>query len=199
MTIDLLKLISRFDVVADRETEHAYFRTRVASVAPYAYLNIIYKPCPQELLAAVHSELRLPQSLVDFYKLWNGSRMFLGALSVRGCLSQGQLLNRSDPSALLPFDLREPDRGLASRLETKGLLRIGTYNSDGSIVCISHDSGRVECYVGADLGRVRQGWASVQEWLMSEISRISLLFDSKGNRLVTDDRLLLPGSEARPN
>jgi len=199
MTIDLLKLISRFDAVADKETEHAYFRTRVASVAPYAYLNIIYKPCPQELLAAVDSELRLPRSLLDFYKLWNGSRMFLGTLSVRGCLPQGQALNRSDPFALLPFDLREPDRRLASRLETKGLLRIGTYNSDGSIVCISRDSGRVECYVGADLGKVRQAWGGLHEWLMGEISRISLLFDSKGNRLVMDERLLLPGSEVRPN
>lgn len=199
MTIDLLKLISRFDAVADRETEHAYFRTRVASVAPYAYLNIIYKPCPQEVLAAVHSELHLPQSLVDFYKLWNGSRMFLGALSLRGCLRQGQLLNRSDPFGLLPFDLREQNRGLASRLETNGLLRIGTYTLDGSIVCISRDTGRVECYVGAELERVRQSWGSLQEWLMSEISRISLLFDPKGNRLATDERFLLPGGEARPN
>ncbi len=197
MTIDLLKLISRFEEVSDRETEHGYFRTRVPTVAPYAYLNIIYKPCASEVLGAVHAELRLPAALFDFYRVWNGARMFLGALSVRGCLPEGQRINRSDPFALLPFDLRESDRALASVLDREGLLRIGTYNHDGSIVCMSRDSERVQCYHEADIGRVRQAWSSLSEWLVSEIARLSLLFDSKGHPLAPEDLLLPPGREGR--
>jgi hypothetical protein len=197
--LDLLALLSRFDNLSDRETDHAYFRTLVPSVAKYGYLSVVFKPQAPDIVAAVSTELNLPPALCEFYTSWNGARLFFGALSIRGCLPAGQLLNRSDPFALLPFDLRESGRGLASRLERKGLLRIGTYNADGSIVCISRDSGRVECYVEEDLGRVRQAWGSVNEWLVSEIARISLLFDSKGNRLVTNGRFLLPGTEARPN
>jgi hypothetical protein len=199
VAINLLKLLSRFDEVSDRETEHAYSRTLVPSVAEYGYLNIVYKPQAPGVVAAGDTALRLPATLLAFYAAWNGARLFFDVLSIRGCLPSGQRYNRSDPFAVLPFDLRESDRSLACQLDEAGVIRIGTYNSDGSAVCMQRDSRQVECYIGKDLARPRERWSSLDEWLISEISRLSLFFDSAGKALISNDRLLLPGSGATPD
>jgi hypothetical protein len=199
MAIDLLNLIARFDDVSDRETDHAYFRTRVRSVAEYGYLYIVYKPPARDIVAAVDADLRFPPALREFYADWNGARLFFSALAIRGCLPSGQVYNRSDPFAVLPFDLGEVDRRSDHQLDEAGVICIGTYRSDGSVVCMHRDSGQVDCYVGRDLARVRREWSTLEEWMVSEITRLSLFFDSAGNCLISDEGLFLPGGDERPN
>src|SRR5262249_12662391 len=44
MTLDFLKMVSRFRQVDDLESNTAFFRTRVPWIAPKAYLNMVFKP-----------------------------------------------------------------------------------------------------------------------------------------------------------
>jgi hypothetical protein len=194
MPIDLLALLGKFEAVSDRETPDAYFRTHVPAVGSSAYLNIVYKAPPKTVLDEVDREVRLPNSLRDFYTSWNGARLFVGALSVYGCVPTGQLLNRADPFKLLPFDVREVNHEFTRQTKNAGLVCIGSYSYDRSIVCMHRETQSVACYVGKDFSKRRQEWGSLDRWLTDEVGRMSLFFDSQGNRLVDKERLL-PGLE----
>jgi hypothetical protein len=179
--------------LADRETEEAFFRTHLPRVGSAAYLNIVYKPASSGVTEEVNRESMFPSSLSEFYRQWNGARLFVGALSVYGCMQTGQLLHRADPTRLLPFDIREVNQEFAEQITDRDLVCVGSYSYDRSIVCVSRRSQSVACYVGEDFDRVRDQWPNLTQWLTDEVSRISLLFDEKGNRLVGKERLL-PGS-----
>lgn len=194
MPINLLKLLGKFESVSNRETAGAYFQTHVPAVGSDAYLNIVYKAAPMAVVREVDRDIRLPASLIDFYTTWNGARLFVGALSIYGCLSIGQTLDRTDPYKLLPFDLRAVNQEFAMRTTDLGLLCIGSYSFDRSIICMRRKTQSVICFVGKHFSKVRMEWTSLELWLTEEIARISLLFDEKGNRLVEKDHLL-PGLE----
>jgi hypothetical protein len=194
MPIDLLAMLGKFETVSDQETPDAYFRTHIPVVGSSAYLNIVYKASPKAVLDEVDQEVRLPESLLDFYNAWNGARLFVGALSVNGCVPTGQLLDRTDPFKLLPFDVRDANKKFTRQTKDAGLVCIGSYSYDGSIVCLHRETQSVSCYVGTDFSKLRQEWRSLDHWLRDEVVRISLLFDTRGNRLVEKERLL-PGLE----
>ena len=194
MAINLLAMLGKFKKLADQETGDAYFRTKVPSVGPDAFLNIVYKAPPRSLFDEIEMELRLPSSLSDFYGHWNGARFFVGGLSVYGCVGLGQQLNRTGPLQLLPFNIREVNREFARQANEAGLVCIGSYSYDRSIVCMRRESQSVVCFVGKDFSNVRQEWNSLERWLTEELLRLSLLFDEEGNRL-TDKEQLLPGLE----
>jgi hypothetical protein len=192
MSIDLLGVLGKFEDASSRETEDAYFRTHVPEVGSGAYLNIVYKAPASAVLQEVERELRLPATLLEFYNAWNGARLFVGALSVYGCLPAGQRIDRTDPLKLLPYDIREVNREFAMQTKVRGLLCIGSYSYDRSIVCMRREPQSVVCYVGTEFSKVRQEWSGVEQWLSGELSRLSLLFDADGKRLVAKESLL-PG------
>lgn len=194
MAINLLAMLGKFKELADQETEDAYFRTKVPSIGPDAFLNIVYKAPPRSLIDEIEMELRLPSSLLEFYGQWNGARFFVGGLSVYGCVRSGQQLNRTSPLKLLPFNIREVNREFARQTNEAGLVCIGSYSYDRSIVCMRRESQSVVCFIGKDFSNVRQEWKSLERWLTEELLRLSLLFDEEGNRL-TDKERLLPGLE----
>ena len=80
MSIDVLDLVADFRVSDDVDNGNATFRTRVPWVGPEAYLHIIYKPAPQDVLRDAIERLRLPVSEVEFLQRHNGGRLFSGAL-----------------------------------------------------------------------------------------------------------------------
>lgn len=194
MAINLLAMLGKFKTIGDRETEDTYYRTKVLSIGPEAFLNVVYKAPHGEVMEDVDLDLRFPSSLSDFYRHWNGARFFVGALSVYGCLRKGQQLDRTSSFKLQPFDIREVNREFLRHTKEAGLICIGSYSYDRSIVCMRRASQSVVCFVGKDFSKVRQEWKDLEHWLADELPRLSLLFDEEGNQL-TDKVRLLPGLE----
>ena len=197
VSVDLLAALGKFRNISDRETDHAYFKTKVPSVAPEAYLNIVYKPAASDIRAELEKELQLPSALAEFYQQWNGAHLFLPGFSIYGCIPRNYLICRTDPSRLLPFNLRELNRECGSQAAKRNLICIGTYSYDGSIVCMRRKSQEIVCYFGEQFGEERQSWSNLDEWLGEEISRLSICFDENGNRLVPKENLL-PGPDPSP-
>lgn len=190
MTIEVLRLLSTFENVNDRESETAFFRTHVPQAGSLAYLNIIFKPAATDVLRRVAVQLRMPAVLSEFLKVQNGAILFSGALSIYGVQRSGQLLNRGDPFFDLPFNIEEENRNWPPP-DSHRFLAIGGYSFDGSIVCID----RSDC----SLSRFSRGeqellkaplfkWPSLQGWLTTEIARLSVLFDRRGTRLVDESQ-----------
>lgn len=197
--INLLQALSNFPPVNDRDSGTAHYRTHVPWVAPLAYLHIIFKPAPNDVLSAAAQRLKMPSALVDFLEDQNGAILFSGALSISGVHGVGQLLNRTDPFLRQPFDIELENHNYPPH-DPDQFLAFGGYGFNGAAVCIDRSDSRVYLFKRGDIGLVAEpsgAWESIEHWITSEIARLSLLFDSTGKRLV-DEALTVP-RESRPS
>lgn len=197
MSVEILSLLSAFRSRADEESQLAYFRVPVSWLGPHAYLNIVFKPCPQSLLAEAARRLRMPSPLIDFLKLQNGASLFAGALGIYGVRSPGQLLKRDERLFHLPFDIEEENYSWPP-FDCGRLLAIGGYGFDGSTVCIDRSDLRVHLFRRGDhilSATASASWRDLDEWISNEISRLSSFFDQDGKRLV-DESLTVPPATA---
>lgn len=191
----LAALLTKFRPFDDRESEMAFFQTKVPWVAPEAYLNIIFKPAPADALKVAARALEMPQGLCDLLKIQNGAILFAGTLSIYGVHRPGQLLNRSDRFSLPPFNIHDhqPD------FDSDRLLAIGGYGVDGSRACLDRRSLRVELWPRDEPGlHPRITWETLDQWLLTEIGRLSMLFNEEGKLLVPKSETL-PVRAGRPN
>lgn len=194
MTVDLIKMLNKFKNIDDVETEDAYFKTRVPSVAPFGYLNIVYKPAPMERRKEVSRELDLHADLEQFYNRHNGARLFLGSLSVFGILPEHYSLERTDPFKLLPFDLLDINARLSRHLRRRNVLAVGSYRHNRSRVYFDRTTGRLTCIDGDDPEIVRGEWSDFNEWIETEVTRLSCIYDEKGI-LLAPPEVTLPGGD----
>ena len=134
MSIDLPRLLDRFRAFQDFDNTIASYRTLVPWVGPEAYLNIIYRGAPPELLSDVGAKLRFPAPVFEFLAKHNGAKLFSGALVLHGVVEPGRLLNRQDSFSLPPYNIEGASRSW--RIDPQHLLVIGAYQFDGSPVCI---------------------------------------------------------------
>lgn len=190
MTIEVLRLLSAFENINDRESETAFFCTHVPQAGSLAYLNIVFKPAAADVLRRAAVKLRMPGVLAEFLSVQNGAILFLGALSIYGVHRSGQLLNRGDPFFDLPFSIEEENRNWPAPDSTR-FLAIGGYSFDGSMVCIDRRDCSLSLFGRGErdlLPAPLLNWPSLQVWLTTEIARLSMLFNHKGKRLVDESQ-----------
>jgi hypothetical protein len=199
MAANLINLLSRFRNADDRENENAHFRTRLPWVAPLAYLNIVFKPAPKDVLESANQRLAIPPEFTTFLAAQNGAILFSGALTIYGAVRPGQLLNRSDPFSLPAFSL-DDHNPIASRSER--FLAVGAYGFDRTQVCLDRHKPGVWLFRGEetiperDAPPVAKGF---DEWLGDEVSRLSMLFDPGGHRLVSEIETAPKFGNQKPN
>ena len=197
-TFDLMPLLTRFNDVDNFQNETAFFLTRTPTIARQAYLNVLFKPARVELRAEISRKLALTADLQAFYGLYNGACLFGSGLNIYGFRDVGQLLKRSDPFSLPPFDIVKANYDLHESLRLRGLVCFAAYSYDRSFVCSDRESARVHCFVGDRSTETRQTWPTLENWLGSEIARISALFDVQGTPLVPEEQLLPNASAGLP-
>lgn len=192
MSVRLIPLLSRFRNVDDRESETALFLTHVPWVASQAYLNIVFKPAAIDTVRRVARSLELPHTFRNFLESQNGAILFSGALSIYGVHCPGQLLNRSDPFSRLPFDIELENSNHPPDDPTR-LFAIGGYGMDGSRVCMDRYNLKVEVWP-RDTSRLGPNpsfsWSSLNEWIASEVARLSMLFSESGKLLAAESETL---------
>ena len=152
----------------------------------------LFLSLPDDLLSRAATKLKMPVSFVDFLRTQNGAVLFSGALSIYGIHSPGQLLHREDPDFALPFNIEDENQNWppADRVL---YLTIGGYSFDGSRVCINRNDGRVYLFergIQSLLQLPSHSWESLEQWIMSEVIRLTALFDRRGKRLVDESQTL---------
>jgi hypothetical protein len=192
-------LLTRFRAIKDKDFDHISYRTNVPSVAPMAYLNVIFQPPPRELLSQRVAQLTIPSTLASFYAEYNGAALFSGAINIFGLLPDKYLLDRRNWfEKRLPLNIVDVQAEHAHRLDELNMLCFADYGYDRSLVCIERNSQRVYCFVGEAFDAVRATWLNLDEWLETEIERIAMLFDESGILRVSDEKECLP-RECRPS
>jgi hypothetical protein len=188
MAVEILSLLSDSENVEDHESSTAVFRTHVPWVGPSAYLHIVFKPTAVRVLSDAALKLNMPEFLVEFLRIQNGAILFSGALSVYGIHRPGQLLHREDPAFVLPFNIEDANLNWPPVDRTRFLV-FGGYAFDGSSVCIDRTGGQICLFRRGRqtlLSEPAYSWSSLEEWIVSEIARLAMLFDSRGQRLVDE-------------
>jgi hypothetical protein len=194
MAIELLRLLALFENVSDRESDIAYFRTHVPWIGSLAYLHIIFKPAPEDVLADAARRLRMPVPLIEFLARQNGAILFSGALSVDGVHRTGQLLNREDPFSLPPYNIENENNNWPP-YDPERFLGIGGYSFDGSTVCIDRRDQQIYLFERGQETLLQTplcSWQDLDQWITSEITRLSVLFDRRGKALVKEFQTLPP-------
>jgi hypothetical protein len=182
--INLLKVLSLGSKTELLESKTGYFYKNVPSVAPEAYFHVIFKPIAPTLVAAIYDLVAMPKIWKNFLSIQNGANLFSGAICLYGIHPQGQLLNRTGGlDSRLPFNLVSEGRRV-SWLGKELNLVIGSYGFDRSVVCLNREDGSISVYRGKD--ELLASWDAASSWLMDETARLSVLFDSDGNRLVDE-------------
>lgn len=192
----ILSALARFRSIDDTHRRNATFLTTVPSEGPSVYLNILFMPALPSIRASVSKELNVPEPLTAFYAELNGA-FLLRTVFIFGLRpSSGFLYARDDAFGAMPYSLRRIDPGPSPFPLDQ--FEFGSYWQDGSQLTINRNSGEVTCYFGKDPSRVRQNWASFDDWLFSELDRLSPMFDSVGNPLVPAE-FRLPDAAAANN
>jgi hypothetical protein len=198
MSTNLLDLVSRFRDVNNRESEGGFFRTHVPWVGPEAYLNIIFKPAPRDVLADAANRLNIPIVFTEFLAKQNGAILLSGVLSIYGTHRPGQLLNRSDTFSRLAFNI-ELENSNCSPDDPARLLTIGGYGFDGSRVCIDRQDLHIGLFQRGEAGLTptpHRTWKNLDQWIRTETARLCELFDDYGKLLVAESETL-PQAEVR--
>jgi hypothetical protein len=190
--LSLTESLKRFSP-ANLETPNASFLTNLPWIGPAAYLNVIYKPASPTIVNSVAEELHFPPSLVQFYRLYNGACLFLDGLRIYGCLEPNLVIDRTSPLTLPPFDIRAVNREFRGQRGFVGLICIGSYGYDRSMVCMDREKQTIVCFKGTNLLETRKTWQSLEEWMRDELERLVWMFTPDGKRLV-EEHLMVPGA-----
>jgi hypothetical protein len=192
--LNLTDYLNNFKSTNNIETPTAIFMTNLPWISPEAYLNIMYKPASPLLCADIGESLRVPRSLNEFYKTYNGVCLFLDGLRIYGCVPEDNPLDRSNPFALPPFDIKTPNEEFDWHMGKANLICIGSYGYDRSMVCMDRNDQSIICFKGTNFSEKRKTWANLDTWIKEELIRIGRMFSADGHSLVQRN-LMIPGVE----
>jgi hypothetical protein len=181
--INLDSLLSKFENINDFDIEGRHFRTHTPNRAPKAYLNIFYSAINLNKYdySIIPSEFSNELSL--FYQEYNGGRLFAGSFYIYGFWAPSQLLDRSNFKQSLPYNIVDQNNNFLNIQDKPNLVNIGVYSYDLSEVCLDKNTGMVFCYKEQNILNVRAKWNTFNEWIITEINRLSELFSPKGQLL----------------
>jgi hypothetical protein len=122
--------------------------------------------------------ITLSESLREFYRRWNGIKLFAYSLNIYGL--RHSFVRKGD-EAWQPFSLLTPNLQERPIDADDELVFFGGYRRDGSDLAMRESSPKVfRCarYSAQPLNE----WPSFDEMLISEVERLSRLFDEHGRK-----------------
>lgn len=153
---------------------------RAPHIGSEAWLNVIYNPITEDDIVEMEKSMKrmIPVQYRDFLlNCSNGLNITSTTLCLFGCR---KMIGRNIIASRQPFDLVTLNRYKSERPPnaTSDLFFFGGYDWDGSQVYLT-DDGKVHFCTSDDSTSLKE-WASLDDFLSSEIQRIYLLFDDNG-------------------
>lgn len=158
-------------------------------MAPQAWFHAIFPPLENEDVISLDRDIgiQIPDSYRSFLlNCGNGLKLFSGTLTLDGLR---KISGRGLEAAWQPFSLITPNTIERPSDLDKEYLIIGGYGYDDSKLVMAPDGKVYYCLNGS--ANFLENWDSFEELLLTEISRISGLFDGDGKRTV-EGKLTVP-------
>ena len=169
----LIDTVNDFVSIGQKRLEDGtYLIGKVPHVAPKAWLHAIYPPMQGEL------SIQVPSLYLQFLKQINGASLFSGTLDLFGKRNN---YNRDEISVWQPFDIVKPNTIERLHDAKPDYFFFGFYDWDGSLLYFDEKNKIHRC--SSDSSIPLNTWSSFSDFLKSEMSRISLLFDENGREI----------------
>ena len=150
----------------------------IPQIAPMAYLHSFYSGLNESEIEQLQALIAypLPKELKSFYMLFNGLRLFGGALSFYGF--------RPNKVRTIMATLEQPIDIELVNITTfdyhiTNSVYIAYYQDDGSIVGYSLENGKIFRQSKSDKV-ILNSWNSLEEFIQLEYNRLSTLIDDEG-------------------
>lgn len=156
----------------------------VPHVAPEAWFHEVYMPLSNEEISQLEKEIgnAFPDVFREFLLCSNGINLFSDNLRIFGLRTS---FSREGDEAIQPYHMPTLN-GQRPFLCPKTWIFIGSYRSDGSRVFFNTNESAENIKVyrcKKDSTKVVNEWKSFWDWLLSEVERISQLYDANGVRI----------------
>ncbi len=175
---ELISILERKSDATDMKNEMGTRLIRhCPHAAPKAYFHVIYSPLQSHEVMEFEQRLGrpAPKEIKNFLLQANGMMIFSGTLRIFGYVP---LKRKSDTSIYnYPSNIIIPNITARIRGLSEESIVVGFYKHDGSYVSLE-DDGSVVRFEAAKSGRALGVWASFNEWLLSEFSRLDASFGS---------------------
>lgn len=158
-------------------------------VAPKAYLITVFAPIGSKEIKIVESALSkdIPLEYARFLSACsNGLNLFITCFSLYGYMEK---IDRRSDAIPMPFSLEMLNRYERPRNSKDSFFFIGGYNCDGSKLYIDIETGKVH-YCKRNNSTSLYCWESFDAMLISEMKRLTSLFDEAGRIKVPYEQTL---------
>jgi len=166
-----------------------HFIGNIPHVAPEAYFHVVYPPMDDDQISALEHQIgrSLPEELQSFYKQSNGIKLFAYALSIDGMRHS---YVRTGDDAWQPYSIITQNVQERPLDAPETLVFFGGYEYDGSSLGMSPESPVVYRFAPQSVTPLNE-WSSFDDMLISEVRRLSKLFDEQG-QLIDDEAPTTP-------
>jgi hypothetical protein len=165
------------------------------NIGPGARLFTLFSPTSADLVREFEESfgIRFPEQYGHFLtKVANGAFLYNGSLSVFGIRGSRR---RSSPASLwIPHDLWHPNTTERPTWAATGDLIIGAYRDNGARVVTNASDGEVRCQAKKS-GDLLASWKTFEEFLLTEIERLSSAFGPDWLGVFSPNVTFSPGSQ----
>lgn len=177
---EVKKLLFRFEYLGIEKSElGAILIGKAPHIAPMAWLHSLYPTLTEIDVDILEKKLEtiIPKDYKDFLLNYsNGLSIFVSKFSLYGMRKE---IGRTIEASRQPFSLIIPNTIEKPKNAKENHFFIGSYNWDGSKLYIDSETGKVHYCDRWDAMSLYE-WNSFEEMLISEVKRITSLFDEKG-------------------
>lgn len=160
----------------------------VPFIAPHAYLHQIFPPLIISEIEGLQRDIGtpIPEIFVKFLLFSNGLKTFSDSFCINGLR---KINVRAGKLARQPYDITTANCEQRHSKAPKDWLFIGGYGWDGSLLAIDLNGKAFRC--DRSKLNILNTWPSFDGMLISEVMRISQLYDSNG-RVIDENEPTTP-------
>ncbi len=183
---DVLSILNNWANLGSKTTHNG---TRLIGHVPHvgsmAYLHSIFEPLKEEEIDQIEQEIshKLPDELKNFYRHANGGSFFL-TIEINGL--RRNYNRKLNDNVYQPISIRYQNVIDQPISKTEKMVFFGGYELDGSNLYMIDDDPRVFLCPSDNVFPVLYEWENFEFFLLSEVERLSHIFDEKGHQIKED-------------
>lgn len=168
-----------------------------SDIAPKAYMHTVLGPLEEDYIQDMRKSYihTFPEELMEFYRVANGMWLFKIDLFTKVLAIYGyRHWVYSDDESIEPVDLRFSDLDRPKKCPKRRLF-FGAYMLDDPTIRMFFNADGVDKKVYACMhgsNEILKEWDSFEEWFVTEVERLSKLFDRKTGKLIATPEDCLP-------
>lgn len=187
----ILRILNRWEGLGAKITKNGdRLIGHIPHVGSMAYLNIVFGPLTKVQISEIVNIIghALPNDLERFYLLANGGSFF-DSIEIYGLRRDYDRSISDNVYQPISMDYLNVTDKVDGKLEN--MTFFGSYNWDGSKLFMLNEDQRVFMCSANSAAHILHEWPNFEQFLLSEMQRLSKLFDSNG-KIKDEDSPTIP-------